>query len=94
LPICEQHPLTIHLLLTDVVMPGMNGRELAQQVVSMRPDINVVFMSGYTDDVMIHHGALDSRVTFLQKPITPDVLTRKLRQVLDDSFGTTRRLSW
>jgi signal transduction histidine kinase/CheY-like chemotaxis protein len=93
LPICEQHPVTIHLLLTDVVMPGMNGRELAQQVVSMRPDINVVFMSGYTDDVMIHHGALDSRVTFLQKPITPDVLTRKLRQVLDDSVGAARRLS-
>jgi nitrogen-specific signal transduction histidine kinase/ActR/RegA family two-component response regulator len=83
LKIAETHPKRIDLLLTDVVMPGMNGRELAERVLTMREGLRVLFMSGYTDDVILHHGVLEAGVPFLQKPITPDSLTRKVRQVLD-----------
>jgi two-component system cell cycle sensor histidine kinase/response regulator CckA len=73
----------IHLLLTDVVMPGMNGRELSDVFVTRCPDAKVLFMSGYTDDVMLHHGVLEAGVPFLQKPVTPMGLSRKVREVLD-----------
>jgi signal transduction histidine kinase/ActR/RegA family two-component response regulator len=79
----EQHPVAIHVLLTDVVMPKMNGRKLAERVYAMRPDIKTIFMSGYTGDVIIHHGVLDSDAAFLQKPFTPDSLARRVREVLD-----------
>jgi CheY-like chemotaxis protein len=73
----------IDLLLTDVVMPGMNGRELAAQMVLHHPETQVLFMSGYTDDVIGKHGVLDEGVSFIGKPYTPLALARRVREVLD-----------
>ena len=81
--VCEQHPVNIHLLLTDVIMPKMNGRQLAQRMQTMRPNLRVVYMSGYTDNVITHHGVLDSDVAFVQKPLTPLPLVTKVREALD-----------
>ena len=79
----EKRDAPIHLLLTDVVMPGMNGRELSDVFATRCPDAKVLFMSGYTDDVILHHGVLEAGVPFLQKPVTPMGLSRKVREVLD-----------
>lgn len=82
LRLAETHGGPIDLLLTDVVMPQMNGRELYRQIASLRPDMKVLYMSGYTDDVIAHHGVLDGQIEFLQKPFTVDGLVRKVREML------------
>ncbi len=75
----------IELLLTDVVMPKMNGAELARKVLKLRPDIKVLFMSGYTDDAVVRHGILQDDVHFLQKPLTPKTLAQTVRRLLGTS---------
>jgi len=83
LRVVERHGGTIHLLLTDVVMPGLSGRELAERLGAQRPGIRVLYMSGYPGDAVVQHGTLPSGSAFLQKPFSPDRLARKVRDVLD-----------
>ncbi len=77
------HPGPIHLLLTDVVMPVLSGRQLADQLARLRPDAKVLYASGYTDDAVVRHGVLEAGISYLQKPFTADSLARKVREVLD-----------
>src|SRR5450432_665935 len=81
--LAQRHHGTIHLLLTDVVMPRMSGPELAKRLVPARPTMKVLCMSGYTDDAAVRHGVVDAALAYLQKPITVEGLTRKVREVLD-----------
>lgn len=82
LAFCRDFSGTIHLILTDVVMADMNGRELSSQIAVLRADVHFLFMSGYTANVIVHHGVLDPDVAYLQKPFTPDTLAAKVREVL------------
>src|SRR5438552_1106128 len=78
-----QHEGLIHLMVTDMVMPEMSGPEVAERLKPLRPNMKVLFMSGFTDKAMVHQGELDPGMAFLQKPFTPQTLTRKVREVLD-----------
>jgi DNA-binding response OmpR family regulator len=80
---CDEYAGEIDLLLTDVVMPGLSGSDLATQVVARRPRIKVLFMSGYTDTAVLHQGTVGEDAFFLQKPFTPSSLTEKVREILD-----------
>lgn len=83
LEISRQPDKTIHLLITDVVMPEMNGRDLSLKLNKIHPDIKTLYMSGYTANVIAHHGVLDEGVEFIQKPFSLKDLTMKVREVLD-----------
>lgn len=82
--VCKQHKGPVHLLLTDVVMPGMSGRELAECFKPLYSKMKVLYMSGYTDDAITQHGVLEKGMNYLQKPFTVDGLARKVREVLDN----------
>ena len=81
--ICEEAAEPIHLMLVDVVLPQMSGPGIAARLVHLQPEMKVLFMSGYTESAIVHHGLLDQRVPFLQKPFRPVTLVRKVREVLD-----------
>ena len=83
LALLEGHAEPVHLVFTDVVMPGMNGRELAARLAQLRPAIRVLYTSGYTEDAILRHGVLDDPGRFLSKPYTPSVLRRRIREALD-----------
>ncbi|QJW94041.1 hypothetical protein FTUN_1560 [Frigoriglobus tundricola] len=87
LALCERLRTQPDLVLTDVVMPGMSGRELAEALTARFPQLKVVFLSGYTADAVLRHGVEEERVAFLQKPYTPDALARFVREVLDGPGG-------
>ena len=86
----ERHQGPLDLLLTDVVMPRMSGRELAERLTPLRPDLSVLYMSGYTDDAVIRHGVLGAGTAFLQKPFTPAILVDRVRETLDLSPPAAR----
>ena len=81
--VCRTHAGQIDLLLTDVVMPEISGKEVADRLLELRPALRVLFMSGYTDEAIVQHGVLDANVEFIQKPFTWIALTKKVRDVLN-----------
>jgi DNA-binding NtrC family response regulator len=84
--LAEERSGPLHLLITDVVMPEMNGRELAQHLAPLRPEMRCLFMSGYSADVIAHYGVLDD-VCFLQKPFSLGALAKKVREALGERFS-------
>jgi CheY-like chemotaxis protein len=83
LRICQEFKGRIDLVISDVVMPRMSGRELAEHISVLRPETRVLFMSGYTDDAIVRHGILEEQMPFIQKPFLPDALALKAREMLD-----------
>ena len=81
--LCEQHPGRIDLVLTDVVMPLLSGKELAERLAKLCPEARVLYMSGYTDNAIVHHGVLDPGTRLISKPFSATGLTRKVREALD-----------
>lgn len=88
--LAEEHPGKIHLLITDVIMPEINGRELAERLQSLYPDIKIVFMSGYTADIIARHGVLKEGVKFIQKPFSKRDLATTVRKALDEAKGSAQ----
>ena len=91
LALSKEHPGPIHLLVTDVIMPGIDGRELANRLASVHPEARVLFTSGHTEEAIDRHGALDENLTFLHKPFAPDALAQKVRQVLSEEHSPQQR---
>jgi CheY-like chemotaxis protein len=88
LPLCKEYQKPIHLMLADVVMPGLDGRELAERAKSFHPEMKVLYMSGYTENTIIHHGVLEKGLNYIQKPFTVEGLVRKVREALDKDSPT------
>jgi PAS domain S-box-containing protein len=82
-PVAQEHQGPVHLLISDVVMPVMGGRPLAERIAALRPGIKVLYVSGYAPDAVVRNGAVESQAAFLQKPFTPSTLIRKAREALD-----------
>ncbi|MBM4277853.1 MAG: response regulator, partial [Deltaproteobacteria bacterium] len=81
--LCEKFKERIHLILTDVVMPGMSGRKLVERLKQTHPEMKALYMSGYTDNAIVHHGVLEEGINFMQKPFTLEILARKVREALE-----------
>jgi CheY-like chemotaxis protein len=90
--ICQRHEGPIHVLLTDVVMPRMGGKELAEQLTQSHPDMRVIYMSGYPDHSIAHHGILDRNISFIGKPFRPDAVVLRVAEVLQQDSGLARSL--
>jgi PAS domain S-box-containing protein len=91
--ICREHPGKIQMLLTDVIMPGMSGKELSSRLGAIRPEMVVVYMSGYTDSVVMKQGVEEGAINFIQKPFSPATLSKTVREVLDAHFGKPNTVS-
>jgi CheY-like chemotaxis protein len=93
LGVASQHQGPIHLLLTDVIMPSMGGRELSERLASLRPEMKVLYVSGYTDATIVRHGVLEAGLKILPKPFTKKALVRKVREILDGPSNVTLKQS-
>jgi two-component system, cell cycle sensor histidine kinase and response regulator CckA len=91
--ICREHKGQIDVMLTDVVMPAMNGKRLAESVGPIQPNMRVIYMSGYTDEAIVHHGVLDQGTNFIEKPFTAETLTSRIREVLRKSADPNEELT-
>ncbi len=85
LALCDEGGYKFDLLITDVVMPKMGGRELAKKLSAQLPNIKILFTSGYTADAVVRHGVIEINSNFIQKPFTPENLANKIREILDNS---------
>jgi two-component system, cell cycle sensor histidine kinase and response regulator CckA len=90
--LCRTHKAAIDLAVVDVVMPEMSGPEVVKKIASLKPDTRVLFISGYTDEALVHHGILRSGAAFLQKPFLAGALVRKVREVLDSRSSSAPEL--